>query len=686
MEQPILTAAEGDGSSAARLRQGLSLAALAVVYFLAGKLGLNFALVHASASAVWPPTGIALAAALYFGWRNVWPAVLVGAFFVNLTASGVVLSSLGIAIGNTLEAIVGAALVTRHAAGVRAFQRSKDYLGFVLFGGLLGTAISATIGSLVLVATGEAARAAFPPIWMTWWLGDMAGALIVAPVLLLWPVPGRFEAVRSHPFEVAMLLVAVAATGVLVLAQGSSHSQPLAFLCIPPLIWTAFRFGQREVATVVLMLSTIATWATLQGLGPFAATDANQSLLLLQSFMVTISLLAMFVAALVWERKAIESERATLLEREQQARAEAERASHAKDEFLAMLGHELRNPLAAISNALQVLTSAAAPPGTANRALDIVGRQTRHLARLIDDLLDVARISSGKMLLARERFDLAEVVSSCMALLQAAGRTNDHQIDVDLAPAWVLGDTARMAQVVDNLLTNALKYTPAGRRIEVRTEVDHGEVRLSVTDDGVGIGPDLLPHVFELFTQAPSTLDRAQGGLGLGLALAQRIVAAHQGRITAVSPVTSRGSRFTVVLPGVEAMQGVAPVAAVETAADTAVPPRCILIVEDNNDVREGLRLRLTLAGHEVHEATTGPEAVEAALRVKPDVVLLDIGLPEVDGYGVAKQLRQRGDRLKIIAITGYGQPEDVERMREAGIDCHLIKPVDAAELASCLK
>ena len=685
MEQRTLTAFDRHSSNAVWLRQAVLLTALALAYFLAGKLGLHFAVVHSSASAVWPPTGIALAAALYFGWRHVWPALLVGAFFVNLSTSGFVLSSIGIALGNTLEAVVGATLITRHAAGSRAFERSRDYLRFLVFGGFLGTAISATTGVLVLVGSGEAARADFATIWLTWWLGDMAGALIVAPVLLLWLVPSRFEALRSRPFEAILLLLVVAATGALVLGQAGVEAHPLVFLCIPPLIWTAFRFGQREVATAVLLLSTIATWATVRQVGPFAATDANQSLLLLQSFMVTISLLAMFVATLVWERKAIEGERVTLFEREREARAEAERASHAKDEFLAMLGHELRNPLAAISNALQILSSSVAPPGTADRALEIVGRQTKHLTRLIDDLLDVSRISSGKMLLARERFDLAEVTRSCVAVMQAAGRTKAHQIEVQLAPAWVLGDTSRLAQVVDNLLTNALKYTPEGRRIEVRTEAINREVILSVTDDGVGIGPELLPHVFELFTQGPRTLDRAQGGLGLGLALAQRIVLAHGGRMSANSPVTTRGTRFTAVLPGIDAMD-VPTTAPIEPAKDIGVVHCRVLIVEDNDDVREGLHLQLSLAGHEVHEAATGQEGIEAALRVRPDVILLDIGLPGMDGYRVAQELHQRGLASKIVAITGYGQPEDVERMRRAGIDHHLIKPVDAAELASCLQ
>ncbi len=347
MERAVV-ASEIDLSRLGRLHWTLVLGAVVLVYFLAGKLGLHFAFVHSSASAVWPPTGIALAAVLLLG-RRAWPAIFAGAFLVNLTTSGSILSSIGIAVGNTLEATVGAALVTRCAGGARAFERPRNYLMFVLLGGLVCTAISATIGVASLVAGGHAAWQDSGAIRLTWWLGDAGGALIVTPVLVLLGARGGLAISRTQAFEAALLLIVVVATGILVFTHAELSRHPLPFLCMPPLIWAALRFGQREVACCVLLLAVIATWATVHGLGPFATTgDDNVSLLLLQSFMATIAVLTMTLAQLVWERKAVERERSALLERERAARAEAEWASHAKDDFLAMLSHELRNPLAAI--------------------------------------------------------------------------------------------------------------------------------------------------------------------------------------------------------------------------------------------------------------------------------------------------------------------------------------------------
>ncbi len=674
--------AEADLSKLGRLQQALVLGVLAIIYFLAGKLGLHFAFVHASASAVWPPTGIALAAVLLFG-RRIWPAIFVGAFFVNLTTSGSIVSSLGIAVGNTLEATVGASLVARYAGGVRAFERPQDFLRFVLLGGFLGTAISATIGVISLIIGGQATWTTFGAIGLTWWLGDAAGALIVTPVLVLWGAHASFATLRARPFEALLLLIVVLATGALVFAHAELNRLPLPFLCIPPLIWAAFRFGQREVATSVLLLSAIATWATVSGFGPFATGNDNESLLLLQAFMGTIAVLTMSVAGLVWEREAIERERLALLQRERAARAEAEWANHAKDEFLAMLSHELRNPLAAIGNAAQVLSAPGTPRNYTEQAVDIVYRQTRHLSRLIDDLLDIARISSGKILLAREKLNLGDIVEGCLALLRSRGQLERHRIDVDIQPAWVLGDSARLTQVVDNLLTNAIKYTPPDGQIEVRTWGDRDEVMLRIHDNGVGIAPELLPRVFELFTQGPRSLDRAQGGLGLGLAVAQRLALLHGGRIVATSPGPSRGSTFTVYLPRVDATEVATPVD--DAHAGDRAPPRRILIIEDNDDAREALRLQLQIAGHEVHGAATGPEGIKMAQSLKPDFVLLDIGLPGLDGYQVAEKLRTDNDGPRLIAITGYGQPEARERARSAGIEQYLVKPIDAAELARLL-
>jgi signal transduction histidine kinase/CheY-like chemotaxis protein len=687
-----------------RLHQSLLLGALVFVYFLAGKLGLHFAFVHASASPVWPPTGIALAAMLLFGVR-VWPAIFIGAFLVNITTAGSIASSLGIAAGNTLEAAIGAMLVERYAGGARAFERAQDFLRFAVLAGALSTTISATIGATSLVLAGHAEWNAFGAIWLTWWLGDAAGALIVAPLLVLWGAAPRPGPLHERPFEAVLLLSVLVATGALVFMYPAFSRYPLPFLCIPPLIWAAFRFGQREVATSVAVLSAIATWATVRDAGPFVMESDNESLLLLQSFMATIAALTLSVAALVWERKAVEAERLLLLESEQAARAEAEAANHAKDEFLAMLSHELRNPLAAISNAAQVLQSGETKPAFAGRAVDIINRQARHLSRLIDDLLDVARVTRGRIMLAAERLDLADVVQRSLATLRSAGRLEEHRLVVDLPPVWVEADPARLTQIVDNLLLNAIKYTPPDGLIEVSTLSDGDEAALRVRDSGVGIPPELLPRIFDLFTQGPRSLDRAQGGLGVGLTLAHqdltqlkrdaradmdgqllrwhRLAQAHGGRIVAESAGSSRGCTFTVRLPRVDPPQSVSQ--APRTIVTEHFPPRRILIIEDDADGREALRMQLLIAGHDVYEAATGSEGIETAARVKPEVVLLDIGLPGLDGYQVAQRLRAADDCPRLIAITGYGQPQDRERAMRAGIDQHLVKPVDAAELRRLL-
>ena len=671
------------GVDVKQLRGWSLLAGLVVVYFFAGKLGLHFAFVHSNATAVWPPTGIALAAVLLLGYRAA-PAIFVGAFLVNITTAGSIPSALGIAFGNTLEAVAGGFLVTRFAGGLAAFNRAREIVRFSLLAGLVSTALSATIGVATLVATGYADVSRFGAIWLTWWLGDAAGALIVTPLLVLWGTTRRLGPLAERPAESVLLLLVVAVTGVLVFMHPALNTYPLPFLCIPPLIWAAFRFGQREVATGVAILSAIAAWATVGGAGPFVMQSDNESLLLLQTFMATIAAMTLPVAALVWERKAVEQERAVLLDRERGARAEAEAANHAKDEFLAMLSHELRNPLAAIGNAAQVLVGSAQQHAFADRAVEIIGRQTKHLSRLIDDLLDVARVTAGKIVLTRERVNLADAVQRSVTVIVGDGRLQDHKTDVELEPVWVNADAARLSQVVDNLLINAIKYTPARGLIRVRTFAEGDEAVLHVQDSGMGIAPDLLPRVFELFTQGQRSLDRAQGGLGIGLTLVRRLVELHGGRVAAYSEGPSRGSTFVVCLPRAEARRndGVAPN---DTATRTFSRKR-IVIIEDDTDGREALRMQLLIAGHEVHEAKDGKSGIEIVLRVRPDIVLLDIGLPGLDGYEVARTLKGGHDCPRLVAVTGYGRSEDRARAMTAGFDAHLTKPVELAELHRMLE
>jgi len=767
-----------------------SLAALTVVYVVAGKLGLLFASVHASATAVWPPTGIALAALLLLG-RRAWPAVAVGAFVVNVTTAGSVATSLGIALGNTLEGLLGAWLVERLAAGVRAFDRPRDVFAFAA-AALPAAAVSASIGVASLAVAGYAPRVDLAAIWLTWALGDVAGALLVAPPILLWATtdgePGRYS--RARLVELGVLLLAVAALAAVVwggLAPVELRRYPLAFVAIPPLLWAAYRFGRREAASLLVVLAAMAVYGTLRGFGPFAPLPPRHTLLVLQSFMATMALMTLVVACLAWSREreisllqtiidripvmitmyrsdtqvlrlnheftrvtgwtAEEARKVDFMERcypdpvdragvraymdsladgwrdfvmttraggrietswsnvrlpddtrvgigldarerkrteaeRERAHAQAEAASRAKDEFFAMLGHELRNPLGAITTALHVIELCGPLDERSGEARAIIGRQVRHLVRLVDDLLDVTRLATGKVSLSLRRIDLAVVARRAVAgaVTSAGGRTLACRAD---APVWIDADETRIEQILGNLLGNALKFTPADGRVTVAVTVEGAEAVLRVEDTGAGIHPDLLPRIFDLFVQGQTTLHRREAGLGIGLTLVRRLVDLHRGRIEAASGGPGRGSAFTIRLPA-------APPPGAGDALAPEIPRaairRRVLIIEDNDDARQMLRHLLDHAGHEVHEAAEGADGLARALALSPDAVIVDIGLPGLDGYSIARRLREAGPPgVLLVAITGYGQDGDRQRSREAGFDVHLTKPIDPLVLDALL-
>jgi signal transduction histidine kinase len=368
------------------------------------------------------------------------------------------------------------------------------------------------------------------------------------------------------------------------------------------------------------------------------------------------------------------------LVREMEERRAAERKSSAKDEFLAMLGHELRNPLSAISSASSLLGMPGVGPESAGRARLIIQRQSQHLSRIVDDLLDLSRAMSGKILLSRKRLDIATLVSSCLDTFRATGRTSGYDIDAQLEPGWVDGDATRLEQIATNLIDNALKYTPAGGRIAITVAANDADVVLRVSDSGVGIAPDLLPHVFDVFVQGAISIDRSQGGLGIGLSLVRRLVELHGGTVSASSPGNSNGSTFEIRLPRTEPAAGAD--APARAPAPVAVKPT-VLLIEDNDDGREMMATMLTSFGYPVLQAGDGLEGVRVACTEKPDVALVDIGLPGIDGYEVARRLRQEAAThgIRLIALTGYGLAEDQRRVLEAGFDLHLVKPVDLTAL-----
>lgn len=361
------------------------------------------------------------------------------------------------------------------------------------------------------------------------------------------------------------------------------------------------------------------------------------------------------------------------------ARSEAEGANRGKDEFLAMLGHELRNPLGAIATAAQVL-GMRPEGGPAIRAQGVLQRQTVHLTKLVDDLLDASRVSRGKIQLDRRPLDFAALVQR--VAVQVVGSSPKHQLDLQLEPAWVSGDDTRLEQIVTNLLSNAVRYSPDGGAIQLVLARAADRVLLTVRDDGVGMAAELLPRVFDLFVQGERGAARSQGGLGIGLTLAHRLAELHDGRLDAHSDGEGQGSTFTLTLPSVEPLSGGEP--AMLPAGSSAVRRLDVLLVDDNDDGRRMLREVLEGAGHRVTEAVDGPQAVERATAGAFDVALIDIGLPGFDGLEVARRLRGMGPRhatTLLVAITGYGAPQDYARSRAAGFDLHVVKPVDGFDL-----
>jgi signal transduction histidine kinase len=364
-------------------------------------------------------------------------------------------------------------------------------------------------------------------------------------------------------------------------------------------------------------------------------------------------------------------------------------ADRRKDEFLAMLAHELRNPLAPIRNAAHILRLGTADEERVRQVSAIITRQVDHMTELVDDLLDVSRVTRGLVTLEKEVVDLRHIVASAAEQAGALVQSRRHQLQITAAePALVCGDRTRLVQIVTNLLANAAKFTPNGGHIGVAVRVAADSVTVSVTDTGIGIRPELLPHVFEPFTQEERSADRSQGGLGLGLSLVRSLVELHEGEVTAASDGVGRGAQFSVTLP--RFVQEGAPGAAPEAASgDVPAAPGAldVLVVDDNADAADSLALLLRAQGHRVHVEHAARAALARAAVTSPRVVLLDIGLPDMDGLELARRLRtlERTRNAVLIALTGYGQSEDRERSQAAGFDFHLVKPADPSRIAALL-
>lgn len=536
-----------------RFHHVLVLAGLAIAYWVAGKLGLQLAFVHPSATAVWPPTGLTLAALLLFGYR-VWPGIFLGAYLVNISTAGSMATSLGLAVGNTLEGLVGAYLVNRFANGRHAFDRPQDVFRFALLAGLVSTSVSATIGVTSLSLGGYADWTDYGAIWLTWWLGDAAGALILAPLLILWGTDLTVQWRWQLGLEAAALGLLIVLVGQAVFGGipfDESQKYPLEFLCLPLLVWTAFRFGPREAATATFLIAMIAIWGTLHGYGPFARETPNVSLLLLQGFMGTSAMIAMSVVAAVSQYRQTEV-----------VCGEEQRQSQKMEVIGRVAGgiaHDFNNILTVIAGYSGMLMETGSLEREDRRAIEHIAQATRRASSLTAQLLAFSR----RQLVQPIALNLNDVVSTIESMLRRLIGA-DIVLSTVLAPSLgpVKLDPSQVDQVLLNLVVNARDAMPQGGQLSIETanvELDEIYVRqhagsrpgpyiiLAVTDTGVGMDGATKARIFEPFftTKGPGK------GTGLGLATVYGIVKQSAGYMTVDSEPGS-GTTFKVYFPRID--------------------------------------------------------------------------------------------------------------------------------------
>ena len=514
---------------------------LAVVYAVVARLGLAMDALGGLATLVWPPTGLALAALLLFGLRD-WPGVAAGALVANLWVGAPPGVALGIAAGNTAEAVLGAALLLRLPAFRRSLDDLRSVVALIVLAALMSTLVSASVGTLAMVIGHVVPLARAAQVWQAWWVGDLIGALVVAPLILTWATPNESGRTGSGREALVLLLLSTVA---LELVFGSAGSAPLAafrepHVLMPFLIWASVRFGPRAAATATFVASAGAVAGTALGRGSFVRGTLHDSLLEVQSFMAVVAVTFLILAAVTGERR-------RLLSGERRARAEAEHAVRVREEFLAIASHELRTPLTPLELQLEAVLRAVSPNDHALRErVERAKRQSGRLVRLVDGLLDASRLAAGRLELEPEHFDCRTLVLEALDQVRdeatRAGSTLALQSEGPTDGYW---DRQRLGQALANLLANAIKYG-AGGPVLVSLVGSEEKLAISCTDHGIGIPAEALELIFGRFERAAPS--RHYGGLGLGLYVARQLARAHHGEISVTSTPGS-GSTFTLALP-----------------------------------------------------------------------------------------------------------------------------------------
>lgn len=654
---------------------------LFLIYILTGHLGLSIQPLNTFVTLVWPPSGIALAALVLYGYR-LWPAIALGALVLNVSVGATIFVGLGIALGNTLEAVVGAYILKQYVGFNPNFLRSRDNLGLVTIA-LTATTISATIGVTSLWLGGALLTQDLLITWGSWWIGDAIGILVIAPLIFKWLA--MKESTRTPAQYVELVVVNFFVLLVSIFTFWAPQTQ-LAYYLFLPLTWAALRTGPRGMTLAIFISSVVALTGTLAGHGPFV----EGGLIYLQIFIGTLSSLFLIFTAVVEDRKRAQDLLAKHVNELERALHKVSSEDEAKKDFLAILAHELRNPLAAILSAAELLRLREVHAPDTLKLLQTIDERVRGMTRMLDDLLDLSRISRNKLTLRKESVSVDVVIDRAVRAAQSFIRSRGHTLSV-VKPDhefFLDADPIRLEQIFVNLLNNAAKYTKSGGSIKLTAAREDFFVAIKVIDNGIGIPRQILKQIFEPFFQA----ERGQletEGLGVGLPLTRQLVEMHGGIIEVESEGEGRGSQFTVRLPLPKEHRAPTTKAPPRTnrALRRSKQTRTILVVDDNEIAADSLGRLLELRGHEVAIAYSGNEALAKAHELKPHIIILDIGLPDIDGYEVMRRLQEeKGFSSAVIALTGYGQPQDKERALEAGFMLHLTKPVGLKEIEAAFR
>jgi len=667
------------------------LVAIGVIYFALAKSGLALASIHPSATPIWPPTGVALAAVLLWGYRT-WPAIFTAAAIANATTAGSVATAIAIATGNSLEAVVGAYLINRWSSGCNTFSRPNSVAKFALICFVIATPISASIGLTSLATAGYIERANFANAWVTWWLGDVTGALVIAPVIVLW-ASSPYHAFNHNEFlETVGVLATAAAVGLIAfspLIEQTPSRTPLGFLAILPMLWAALRRGPRDTATVALVLAGTTIWGTLTGGGPFTTADLNVSFLLVLMFLISITVPSLLLSADVEVRKRAEESlrRAQVgLERKVAERTqELELANAAKSRFLAMASHDLRQPLHALGLFVAQLRTPL-KPGERTKTIERIDATRKEMDEMFNSLLDISRLDAGILTPKITEFPIARLLQKIETTFDQATREKGLRLRVRRSGAWVRSDAMLLERILLNLVSNAVRYTLRGGIIvgcRRRSEM----LRIEVWDSGPGIPEDQKQNIFGEFFQLPAPERNRYGGLGLGLAIVDRLRGLLNHQIELASTV-GRGSRFAILVPMAdECVTSTEPVDSPRPAA-FAVEGKVILVIADASIVLEGTGGLLGKWGYSV--LTTGSD--EAALirlaerQQRPDLIISDYHLASgKTGIRAIEQINAAfGSSIPAILISGDTAPEPLRDAKDRGYIL-LHKPVDPMRLRAVM-